>query len=609
MAFLATRTDAGGEAEVVVKVQRPWFVRQSGANALKVVQKEATSLGRLNDRVPPTPFVVRMIEAGLLPVVHGDVGLDLPWIALEYVHGAMDGTTLAERTARCIGVTGHAFDPSRAARAIECIAEGLTAIHDEQIIHRDLKPDNVLCCGFGADEMFKISDFGIARPQGIALTFGGLVMGTPGYAPPEQAAVDTSRIGPWTDVFAFAAMVFHLLTGEEYFPVRSPMEAIAVVQRPQRRSILDCPRLSLELRERPTACRGIDQALARATSVRSSDRPQTARELAALLLVWLRSDSRRIRPTQHRLDSFVGDDDTTRWAGRKWTVRHRPGGARLVKSTAWSSDGRCLAVTEGGLSFWDGTDWRAVDVARLGGVADDLRFVTPIGPGLWMVGGGRATIATLNVDGVRDVIRGGSEDSVIELADGDVTDLAVFVATTRGGSPTLHALCGRRWVRELPLPELSFVSALARIDDARWLVAGRRADGSGYAGVYEPLRFQCTEVPSHRARAFLSAAAHTDRGVGLVTGTEGRVIVLKDGQAANESVGVDVGISAAAVDVAGRCWAAAAGRIWVRGAGTWMLVWEDARWKAPIVSLYADIGVVLAMTADGGIVEGRASLA
>jgi hypothetical protein len=37
----------------------------------------------------------------------------------------------------------------------------------------------------------------------------------------------------------------------------------------------------------------------------------------------------------------------------------------------------------------------------------------------------------------------------------------------------------------------------------------------------------------------------------------------------------------------------------------WRPVWRDARWQAPFVSLMADAGVIVAMTADGGIVEGR----
>ena len=50
------------------------------------------------------------------------------------------------------------------------------------VVHRDLSPRNVLCCGFGEAEIFKIADFGLARAAGMATTFGNPVLGTPGYS-------------------------------------------------------------------------------------------------------------------------------------------------------------------------------------------------------------------------------------------------------------------------------------------------------------------------------------------------------------------------------------------------------------------------------------------
>ena len=34
-------------------------------------------------------------------------------------------------------------------------------------------------------------------------------------------------------------------------------------------------------------------------------------------------------------------------------------------------------------------------------------------------------------------------------------------------------------------------------------------------------------------------------------------------------------------------------------------MWQDEAWRAPIVSVHADIGRVIAVTADGALVEGR----
>jgi len=38
----------------------------------------------------------------------------------------------------------------------------------------------------------------------------------------------------------------------------------------------------------------------------------------------------------------------------------------------------------------------------------------------------------------------------------------------------------------------------------------------------------------------------------------------------------------------------------------WRCVWHDPRWTAPFVSIMADAGILVAMTADGGVLEGRA---
>src|SRR5262249_33828073 len=160
-------------------------------------------------------FVVRFVDTGtvFVPALRD---VELPWIALEYVHGGTEGTTLEHRVTYSVRNTGYAFDPARAAHAIECIAEGLTAIHDASGVHRDLTPGNVLCCGFGASEVLKIADFGIARPSGLQATFGGVVLGTPGYAAPEQSFASDGEVGPSTDVFSFACLAYFALTGEQY---------------------------------------------------------------------------------------------------------------------------------------------------------------------------------------------------------------------------------------------------------------------------------------------------------------------------------------------------------------------------------------------------------
>ncbi len=85
---------------------------------------------------------------------------------------------------------------------------------------------------------------------------------------------------------------------------------------------------------------------------------------------------------------------------------------------------------------------------------------------------------------------------------------------------------------------------------------------------------------------------------------------LEKGRATTETIPGKPHMTAAAVDILGRGWAASPGRIWLRqrengGTATWRCVWEEPRLTSPIVSLSVDVGAVLAVTVDGGVVEGR----
>ena len=274
--FFAIRSAPDGESPVVMKVLIPAVVSGSADAAALLIAKEAVALGRLNERVPPTPFVVRLIDTGGLRVTIGNATLVLPWIVVEYVHGGPDGTTLEQRVTTSVRRTGQAFDSARAALAVECLSSGLSAIHEVGVVHRDLKPGNVLCCGSGDSEIFKIADFGIARPAGMVGTFGGGAIGTPGYAPPEQFGNDANQIGPWCDVFTFACVIYYLLTGEDYFDVQSPGEGVVAARDPARRRLMDAHGLSSDLRDRESACAAIDAAPAERSDARATDPPVTA---------------------------------------------------------------------------------------------------------------------------------------------------------------------------------------------------------------------------------------------------------------------------------------------------------------------------------------------
>src|SRR4051794_20690917 len=67
-AFLAARHAPEGVTPVVVKVVHIQLVMQAKDTAHMLVRKEAVALGRMNETVPQTPFVVRLVDAGQHPV-------------------------------------------------------------------------------------------------------------------------------------------------------------------------------------------------------------------------------------------------------------------------------------------------------------------------------------------------------------------------------------------------------------------------------------------------------------------------------------------------------------------------------------------------------------
>ncbi|HXK19970.1 MAG TPA: hypothetical protein VNG33_19300, partial [Polyangiaceae bacterium] len=66
VAYFATRFGPDGVSPVVVKIILPKVIAQAGDTARMIVQKEAVALGRLNERVPQSPFVVRLLDVGEL---------------------------------------------------------------------------------------------------------------------------------------------------------------------------------------------------------------------------------------------------------------------------------------------------------------------------------------------------------------------------------------------------------------------------------------------------------------------------------------------------------------------------------------------------------------
>jgi len=604
VACLATRLAPDGESPAVIKIILPQVAARAGATASALVRKEAVALGRLNERVPPTPFVVRLLDVGVVARdLHG-LALELPWVAIEYVHGGVEGTTLEERVGCTVRRAGRAFCAERALRAVEHVTRGLAEVHAVGVIHRDLTPANVLCCGSGESELFKLSDFGIARPEGMGVTFGDMLVGTPGYLAPEQAVPRLGALDARTDVFGCAATIYFLLTGEPYFDVVDSGSALAAARAPERRRVTDGRHLAPELRAHPAACAAIDAALARATAYDPARRPASAAELGASLVPWLRAPTREQRREGRRVWVSVMEaiGPTLPALGQRWSVRHPPGDDRVVVSAAWNAAGHCLAATPRGLSYWDGASWADAPAAGLP-LMPGIRFVRRLGASTWLIGSEGGTLAEFSREGTRLLMKARDEGTELLDAHGALDEIAVVVGRN-GGALKLYGVVGGHWLKPLPLPGEATFASVAQIDARRWLVVGRDGGGRAFAAVYRPLDWELEPLAVPPVRALIAASAHPDRPQAIAVGTQGTVLRVEAHHVERSVVPGEPDLTAAALDLVGRAWVGAVGRLWLRDSRRgWVVAWEDPTWHVPMVGIMAELGFVVVMSVDGAVAE------
>ena len=159
---------------------------------------------------------------------------------------------------------GGKVSPETALRILLPVIDALGPVHAEGILHRDISPDNIYLTRAGK---VKVIDFGAARNALGQKSRNLSIILKEGYAPEEQYRASGIQ-GPWTDVYATGATLYHSITGQ------IPQPAL--------------DRLAEDKLERPSAMGvdiepGLEAALLKSLAVKASERFQSMEDFRAAL--------------------------------------------------------------------------------------------------------------------------------------------------------------------------------------------------------------------------------------------------------------------------------------------------------------------------------------
>ncbi|MGE0801414.1 MAG: protein kinase [Lautropia sp.] len=177
--------------------------RRATVLPLTPASSETFELGR-RGFLEEARMLARFKHPGLLEVLrfweqHGTAYMVMPYY---------DGATLTQHLKRNPGIATEAW----LKQTLRPLIDALEHMHAAQCCHRDVAPDNILVMKDGTAVLL---DLGAARRAIADNAQAMTVMLKPGFAPIEQYS-DDPRVhqGPWTDIYALAAVLYFCLTGK-----------------------------------------------------------------------------------------------------------------------------------------------------------------------------------------------------------------------------------------------------------------------------------------------------------------------------------------------------------------------------------------------------------
>ncbi|MDP7035205.1 MAG: serine/threonine-protein kinase, partial [Planctomycetota bacterium] len=192
---------------VAIKVMNPppGLTKEERRNAFHRFEREASLTSQLTH-----PNIVPIFESGQQDGFH--------FITMAFIQGESLSSLMKQKR----------FSPMEAAELIEPICRALAHAHSQGVIHRDIKPSNILVDQSGTPYLV---DFGLVRSISnlTDLTVTGIILGTPRYMSPEQAAGEKDELGPRSDLYSVGVVLYELVTGTPPFKAKSILELLSLI--------------------------------------------------------------------------------------------------------------------------------------------------------------------------------------------------------------------------------------------------------------------------------------------------------------------------------------------------------------------------------------------
>lgn len=145
-------------------------------------------------------MIAKTDEPSLAKIICVAEGSDGIKAVREYISGDTLSDLLADK---------KTLTEKQAISITEDVCRGLSALHKNGLVHRDINPNNII---ISSDGKAKIIDYGIIRSFTEKKSSDTVVLGTPGYAAPEQFGF--SQSDKRTDIYAVGVMLNVMVTGK-----------------------------------------------------------------------------------------------------------------------------------------------------------------------------------------------------------------------------------------------------------------------------------------------------------------------------------------------------------------------------------------------------------